>query len=522
MVKKLLPLLVLTALTANVHAATPPDTLIVAQGLDDIVSLDPAEANELSSIQTVPSIYQRLVQPDRDNPEKVTPVLAESWQADPVAKTLTIKLKSDAKFASGNPVRPEDIIFSYTRAVTLNKSPAFILNVLGWQADSIASQVKKVDDHTVQLHWTADVSPAVALNIISTPIASIVDEKLVSANVKDGDFGNAWLKMHSAGSGAYKMRVYQPHQAIVLAENPGSPAGAPKLANVIIKNVPDPASRRLLIQQGDADIARDLGADNINALSGKPGVKIISIPSAEQNYLAFNTANSANPLLNNPALWEASRWLVDYEGITKDLLKGQYFIHQSFLPVGFPGALETQPFKFDPAKAKAILAKAGIKDAHFTLDVENKPPFITIAQSMQASFAQGGIKIDLLPAAGSQVYARVRAHQHQAAIRMWLPDYFDAHSNASSFAWNDGKSSTVAGLNGWKNPELNKATLAAVAEPDPAKRLDLYKKMQEELQHNSPYVFVDQGKTQIVVRDNVKGYQQGLNADMVWYDRITK
>jgi peptide/nickel transport system substrate-binding protein len=46
--------------------------------------------------------------------------------------------------------------------------------------------------------------------------------------------------------------------------------------------------------------------------------------------------------------------------------------------------------------------------------------------------------------------------------------------------------------------------------------------MQQELQHKSPYVFVDQGKTQIVVRDNVKGYQQGLNADMVWYDRVTK
>ncbi|VTM72083.1 Uncharacterised protein [Raoultella planticola] len=46
--------------------------------------------------------------------------------------------------------------------------------------------------------------------------------------------------------------------------------------------------------------------------------------------------------------------------------------------------------------------------------------------------------------------------------------------------------------------------------------------MQEELQRSSPYVFVDQGKTQIVVRDNVKGYQQGLNADMVWYDNVTK
>jgi peptide/nickel transport system substrate-binding protein len=116
----------------------------------------------------------------------------------------------------------------------------------------------------------------------------------------------------------------------------------------------------------------------------------------------------------------------------------------------------------------------------------------------------------------------VRAKQHQAAIRLWIPDYFDAHSNASAFAWNDGKSSTVAGLNGWQIPELNKATLAAVAEPDPAKRLGLYKTMQETLLQHSPYVFIDQGKTQIVVRDNVKGYQQGLNADMVWYDNVTK
>ncbi|MDT1909214.1 ABC transporter substrate-binding protein, partial [Acinetobacter baumannii] len=79
--------------------------------------------------------------------------------------------------------------------------------------DNIASQLKKVDDHTLTLHWTADVSPAVALNILSTPIASIVDEKQVAPNAKNNDFGNDWLKMHSAGSGAYKMRVYQPHQA---------------------------------------------------------------------------------------------------------------------------------------------------------------------------------------------------------------------------------------------------------------------------------------------------------------------
>ncbi|MFC0229055.1 ABC transporter substrate-binding protein [Serratia aquatilis] len=519
---KVLPLLVLAALSSATFAATPPGTLVIAQSLDDIVSLDPAEANELSSIQTVPSLYQRLVQADRDNPAKVIPVLAESWQDDAAAKTLKIKLRPQATFSSGNPLTADDVIFSYTRAVKMNKSPAFILNVLGWQPDNVEQQLKKIDDHTVQLSWTADVSPSVALNILSTPIASIVDSKAVQPHVKDADFGNAWLKMHSAGSGAFKMRVYQPHQAIVLDANPTSPGGKPLLNNIIIKNVPDPSARRLLIQQGDADVARELGPDQTAALKDRPGVKVLEIPSAEQNYLVFNTANSANPLLKNPAFWQAARYLVDYQGITKDLLKGQYFVHQSFLPVGLPGALQETPFSFDPAKAKAILEKAGITHARLTLDVENKPPFITIAQSLQASFAQGGVQLDLLPAAGSQVYARVRAKQHQAAIRLWIPDYFDAHSNASAFAYNDGKGSTVAGLNGWQIPELNKQTLAAVAEADPTKRSAMYTAMQQELQRSSPYVFIDQAKTQVVLRDNVKGYQQGLNADMVYYDRVSK
>ncbi|MED5742915.1 ABC transporter substrate-binding protein, partial [Enterobacter hormaechei] len=83
--------------------------------------------------------------------------------------------KPDAKCASGAPLRPEDVIFSYTRAVALNKSPAFILTVLGWDASIIASQLKKVDDHTLTLRWPTDVSPSVALNMLSTPFASIVD-----------------------------------------------------------------------------------------------------------------------------------------------------------------------------------------------------------------------------------------------------------------------------------------------------------------------------------------------------------
>ncbi|MBD3702119.1 hypothetical protein IE986_10985 [Klebsiella pneumoniae] len=148
----------------------------------------------------------------------------------------------------------------------------------------------------------------------------------------------------------------------------------------------------------------------------------------------FNTANSANPLLNNPAFWEAARWLVDYEGITKNLLKGQYFIHQSFLPAGLPGALETNPFTFDPQKLRLSLIKRALRMPTSPSMWRTNRPLSPSPNRCRPALPEGGVKVDLLPAAGSRVYARVRAKQHQAAIRLWIPDYFDAHSNASAFA----------------------------------------------------------------------------------------
>ena len=189
-------------------------------------------------------------------------------------KSITFKLKDGAKFASGNPVRPEDVIYSFVRATKLGKTPVFIVQELGWTPDNIASLVTKVDDTHVKVGWAADVGASFALAILTAPIASIVDEKLVASHVAGDDFGNAWLKTNSAGSGPFVIKSYTPHESLVLQANPTSPAGAPKMSTVIFKNVADAAARRLLIEQGDVDMARDLGADQIASLKGKPGIVV--------------------------------------------------------------------------------------------------------------------------------------------------------------------------------------------------------------------------------------------------------
>ncbi|RWX74972.1 ABC transporter substrate-binding protein [Neorhizobium lilium] len=506
---------------AAAQAATPANALVVAQSIDDAVSFDPAEGFELTTVQTFNNVYQRLVESDRKDGTKINPAIAGSWKPGIDGKSLEFEIRKDAVFASGNPVRPEDVIFSLTRAAKLNKSPAFILNELGWTADTVAGAISKIDDSHVRLTWTADVGPAFALALLTAPIASIVDEKVVSTHVTGDDFGNAWLKTNSAGSGAFVIAKYQPHEALVLAANARS-AEKPKLATVILQNVPDAAARRLQVEKGDADVARGLGADQVDAIKKDGKLTVDAVPSARTDYILINSKASAE--LGNPAFWKAARYLVDYEGITRDLLRGQSDIHQAFLPVGFPGALKDNPYKLDVEKAKKILADAGIKTPlKLEFPVFKDQPFLSVAQSLQSTFAKAGIELDIQPGVASDIYARGRSGKYQITLRYWIPDYFDPHSNASAFAINkDNSANTVAKQAGWVIPELTTETLAAVKEQDPAKRVADYEKIQKQIQDESPFVFLYQGADQVVLGKNVKGYVQGLNADQVYYDGVSK
>ena len=521
--KKTIPSLLALSLAAafSLHAATPKDTLVIAQSTDDADSFDPAKGFELTTMQAFTNIYQRLVQSDPQNPVDLKPTLATSWRAGSDNRSLIFELRNDAKFASGNPLRPEDVIFSLGRVVKLNLDPSFILTQLGWNKDNVDTFMKKVDDNHVQIGWSADLSPTFVLSLLSAPVASILDEKTVMSHEQKGDLGNQWLATHSAGSGPYQIRKVVLHEVVLLSANPTSPGGAPRLKNILIKNVPEPAARRLLLEQGDADIARNLGADQIAALKGKAGVKTEAIPMASLYYMQFNV--DANPVLKNPALWEASRYLFDYKGIANDLLKGQFDVHQTFLPKGFLGALDDTPYQYDPEKAKAILKQAGLENVHFTLSTSNQPPYLDIAQALQASFAKGGVKVDLIPGLSSEISANVKSHKYQAHLNAWGADYFDPNTNASTFAYNpENGNTTLAWRSNWHTPELNKQVLAATAESDSKKREEMYQNLQREILKSSPYVIGLQARNLIALRDNLQGYVQGINPDMVYYAQVTK
>jgi len=511
--------------TAPVLAATPDTALVVAQNIDDIVTIDPATAYEFSSGEYVTNTYDQLVRYDATDTTVLAPGLATEWAIDAANKTITFTLRDGVKFHSGNPLRAEDVKGSWRRVLVLNKAPAFILGNLGWTLDNL-DQMVTTDGNKVTIKWAGNFAPSFVLNVLAARVTSVVDLATVMANEKDGDQGTAWLNLNSAGTGPFKLRAFKPGESLALEANPDYFGGAPAMKQVIVRHVAEAATQRLLLESGDVDMAKNLTPDQVAGLAGNAAVRVETYPQAAVHWISFNQKVDT---LTNPAVWKAARYLVNYEGMADSFLKGQMEVHQAFWPKGFPGALTDTPYTYDPEKAKQILKDAGVTlPIKVTLDVINANPFNDMAQALQQSFAPAGIEFEILPGTGAQVITKYRARTHQAMLLYWGPDFMDPHSNAKAFAYNadnadDKYASTTTWRNAWMPPaEINAKTMAALGEQDADKRLQMYVELQKSMQDEAPFVVMFQAVKQVAMADKVKGFVNGATSDFVFYRLVEK
>jgi len=510
---------------APARAATPADTVVMAEAIDGIQSLDPAEGYALVEGEVIANCYDRVMRYEPEDLSKLVGEVVESWSVSDDGRTFAFKIRPGQKFHSGNPLTANDVAFSLQRVVILNKAPAFLLTQLGWNADNAKQMIAAVDDSRFNITVAGNFAPSLVLNLLSSGVASVVDEKLVMSHEAGGDLGNAWLKTHDAGSGAYILRSWMPNDAVVMEANPGYPLGAPRVARVILKHTPEAASQRLLLEKGDADIARNLTPDQIAGLDKNPDIVVSDHPSGQVWYLALSQKVEA---LRNPKVRQAIRYLIDYQGMAATFLKGQLFVHQAFWPSGFFASLDDNPFSLDVAKARQLLAEAGYANGfQVRMDVANTSPNIDIAQSIQQSMAEAGIKVDIVQEDLKQASMQQRTRKHQLFLNNWDPDYLDPHANAASFAYNidnsdKAKSKTLAWRNSWLIPELSRETDEARQEKDPAKRKALYLDIQKQVQDDGPIIVLFQATHEIATRKEVNGFVIGAAYGEVYYRLMTK
>ena len=515
--------LMLGTAPAALFAETPGDTIVMADAIDDIVSLDPHEAYEFSGLDVVNNTYDGLVELDPSKPGELVPGLAESWSVAADGLTYSFKMKAGVTFASGNPVTADDAAYSLQRAVKLNKTPAFILNQFGWTAENVDSMITASGD-MLTIVVDKPYAPTFLYNCLTAGVASIVDKALVEANAGE-DMGNSWLNNNSAGSGAYVLRSFKPNEGYILEANPTHWRGPAATAKIFMQHVPEAATQRLQLEKGDIDIARELTPTDIEGMTGNADIRIQADVGGQIFYLAFNQKDER---FKNQNFLNAMRWAVDYQGMVDTFLKGTEVVHQSFLPLGYLGALDDNPYSLNIDKAKAELAASGITDTTIALSVRNASDRMDMAQSLQNTFAQVGITLDLKVGEGAEQLKEYRARQHVATLQSWGPDYPDPNTNSSTFAENPDNSDEAnnTGYLAWRNAydpgAMTAMSLAAVLESDPAKRVEMYAELQKLHRDTSPFIVMFQIGYQTGLRANVQNFHTGGAIDAAAYWLLTK
>ena len=521
-------LLTLPALlaAAPVAAETPRGTLVIAKDIGDVITLDPALSFEITTGEVLANVYDRIMTFEPERPGELTGGVAESYAVSPDGRSITFRIREGMTFHSGNPVRPEDVEFSLERVVRLGGSPAFIVTQFGWSADDVGGLIEVVDDRHVRITVVEPLSPVLVLHALSAGLASVVDRTLVLAHERDGDLGADWLRTNSAGSGPFRLERWQPGHSVSLAANPGYRHGAPGVDRVILRHVPEPSGQLLLLERGDVDVARGLTPDLIAGLAGTAGVEVDDVPKGAIVYLA---ANASHPILGDDRVVQALRHAVDYHGMAESFLAGQFMVHQAFWPSGMWASYDETPYRFDPERARSLLAQAGYAGGFAVrLDTLATPPFPRIAAAVQGTLAQAGIDAQVVTREGAALWPLYRGRGHQLILVPWSPDYVDPHSNADAFARNPdnrpeaGLTGVPAWRNAWARDDVNQAVIRARDERDPVRRAQRYRDLQRRLQTEGPYVIMFQQTEQIARRSGVTGFASGPNFDHVWYRTVSK
>ncbi|HME27212.1 MAG TPA: ABC transporter substrate-binding protein [Acetobacteraceae bacterium] len=513
------------AVLTQARAATPKGIAVMARRIDDIVSFDPAESYEFTNGEVDGNCYRRLIRPNLDDVTKIEGDLAESWTVSPDGLTFTFKLRRDAKFDSGNPVTANDAVFSLHRVVKLNKTPGFIITQFGFKPDNVEQMIRALDDYTLEMKLPEEAEATSFVQYcLSANIGSVVDMKTAMANQTNGDLGNAWLKSRTAGAGPYKLTEWAASDHVIIDTNPQA-AEKPLMRRIVIRHVADPSAQLLLLQKGDVDMARDLTSDQLKSVAGDKDLTVVSSPQGTSMYIAMN---QTMPELQKVQVHQAIKWAIDYDAIANNITPNTWSVCQSFLPDALPGALKSNAFKKDVAKAKQLLAEAGLANGFAaTMDYVNTSPSSEIAQAIQADLAAIGIKLSLLPGDQKQVITKTRARQHQLAMLRWGTDYFDPNSNCQAWCENpDDSDQSKLKILAWRShfvdQELTSESQAAVRELDPAKRIALYHKIQQQFMERAPFAMLLQQDAVTVLGKGVSGFKVGPMPDYTQYSKITK
>jgi len=456
--------------TLVVGVATFPESLMT--GVSSITS-----ANML--MQT----YDPLVA--RDNSGTFVPALAERWE--PVSDSAwRFHLRRGVKFHDGVEFTSADVKFTIDRIIDPKTAYGFLGRI------NQVSGAEIVDRYTVDIK-TRSIFPTLPKGLSDVPMEAEHYYAQVGPDVP---------KRRPLGTGPFAARNWVPGDRYELAANKDYWKGAPKFERLLIRQIPEPATRLAALLSGEVQIIEEVPVDSIDQINASRVGKVVSVPTSVGLVLTYDVRR---PPFNDPKVREALDYAIDKELIAKEILKGRAEVLQGQLVTrptfGFNPALSARPY--DPDKARAMLREAKFdfnapvpimtQSGKYVSDVE-------ITNAIAGMLQEIGVKATVA-VVESGVYLKQWSALEMGPI--YMVGWYSLGDADFATVWytKDGKRTT------WTNPEYERLFIEARSTTDPAARERSYHQMMAIMHRENPSMLLFGLPSIYAVGNKISGFQ---------------
>ena len=481
----------------------------------DIPTADPQIAEDVVSITYIENLFVHLTNYDLETAD-IVPEAATSWDASDDGLTYTFTIRTDIPWVYHNPATGEttqvlddegnplfvtagDFVYGIRRACDANTGGYYssvvaplikgCSDVLNFEdPDNVPAElveaigVSAPDDGTLVIELEFPASYFLSM----TPMWTLA---AVPAPAIE-NFGTDWIEAGNIiTNGRYVLHEWVRNVRRTLWRNPLMPAdmqGTGNIERFVVNVVPDTSTGYSLWLNNDVDTSGIPDAELQAHLEQFPD-ETDQIPDLAVFYIAFRMTKAP---FDDARVRRAFSAAFDRETFVATVRQGQGLPMIHFAPPGIFGAppIDEVGIEFDPEFAAEQLAEAGYENC------EGFPQVTLLGYSGQSTlnwieFAQDQwstnlgcdpslIQIEQQPF--SELLAATAASTpDEDAPHMWTlgwgPDYADENNWVGDVLWCEGENRSIRTCN-----EIDDLIVEARQEPDQARRIELYREIEEQ------------------------------------------
>jgi peptide/nickel transport system substrate-binding protein len=479
-------------------SSSTPQVLVFGRGADS-VSLDPGIVTDGESFKVTQNLFETLLNFGEQD-TTIHPGLAKEWAVSDDGLTYTFQLQEGVKFHDGTDFNAEAVIKNVDRWKGGKEEDFYYFNsMFKAEGEDIISEVTSEGDYKVIFKLSRPQAPFLK-NLAMSPFGIGSPTAFEAAGDKFGD--------NPVGTGPFKFTEWKRNDSITIEKFEDYwEEGLPKLDKVIFRSIPDNSARLNELIAGHIDLADGVNPSDGKTVEGNSELQLIERPSMNIGYLGLT--NTRAPF-DNKLVRQAVNYAINKQAIVDAFFEGRAEVAANPMPPSISGYNDAiSPYPYDPEKAKALLAEAGYDGKEIELWAMPVPrPYMPdgakVAEVIQKNLEDVGIPSKIVTFEWATYLDKAKDGEADAFMLGWTGDNGDADNFIYTLLDKDNIGSNNYAY--YSNDEVHDLLIKAQSETDENVRNDLYKKAQEIIHEDAPWVPLAHSTPLLAAKAGVKGF----------------